>query len=358
MSQRQHSHSQRFVFFGFLAVFGGLTVLFLIGVVLVFLLTSGNFPPNVHRPPDEHGNPLACLIPLLFLVLALALGRLGFRRFAKPFAEIMAATDAIAQGNLSVNLPENGPKPMQAMMHSFNNMTAELARADQQRRNLTIDIAHELRNPLHIIQGNLEGMLDGVYEPNPENLIATLDETRLLARLVADLQILSLSEAGQLPLHPCRFHVADLVADMTTSFSARAAEQDVDLQSNSDPDAELFADYDRLDQVLSNLMANALRYTPAKGHIKLRAETVSGQVRITLSDSGTGIPSEDLPFIFDRFWKGDRARTRDGTGSGLGLAIARQLVRAHGGSIAAASQPGQGTTFTVELPLAEIHQNG
>jgi signal transduction histidine kinase len=215
---------------------------------------------------------------------------------------------------------------------------------------MTADIAHELRTPLHIIQGNLEGMLDGVYEPNPENLSNTLDETHLLARLVNDLQTLSLAEAGQLPLHPTRFPVADLLADVATSFSAQMAEQGVDLQVDPpDPAIELFADYDRLDQVLSNLVANALRFTSPLGKINLRAVIDLDLVRITVSDNGAGIPAEDLPYIFDRFWKGARARTRDGTGSGLGLAIARQLIRAHNGTIDVTSQLGQGTTFTIEL---------
>ncbi len=343
---------RRFVFWGFLALFGGLTLFFLFGIGLVFWLVTGDFPPDFGRP--THFNPLACLIPLVFLVFASALGRIGFHRYARPFAEIMSATNSIAQGDLSVRLSENGPRPVRAMAQSFNNMTSELARAGQQRRNLTADIAHELRNPLHIIQGNLEGMLDGVYQPNSENLAATLEETRLLSRLVADLQTLSLAESGQMPLHPSRFLLGDILADVATSFSPRAAEQNVVLQASSPPDIFITADYDRLDQALSNLVANALRHTPPGGRIILNAVSTPAQVRITVADTGSGIPQQDLPFIFDRFWKGDRARTRDGAGSGLGLAISRQLLRAHGGDIQVTSLPGQGTTFTLELPSEQI----
>jgi signal transduction histidine kinase len=199
-------------------------------------------------------------------------------------------------------------------------------------------------------------MLDGVYDPTPENLTAILDETQLLSRLVTDLQTLSLSEAGQLPLHPTRFLVIDLLADVVTSFSTYTADQKVELQTNCDPLIMLFADYDRLDQVLSNLVVNALRHTPPGGRIFLKAHSLSGNVNITVSDNGSGIPAEDLPFIFDRFWKGDRARTRDGVGgSGLGLAIARELVHAHGGDIEVSSQPGQGTTFTIRIPFVEVN---
>jgi two-component system sensor histidine kinase BaeS len=144
------------------------------------------------------------------------------------------------------------------------------------------------------------------------------------------------------------------LADVTTSFSPRAAEQNVDLQASSPPDHFITADYDRLDQALSNLVANALRHTPAGGRITLHALSTPAQVRITVADTGSGIPLQDLPFIFDRFWKGDRARTRDGAGSGLGLAISRQLLRAHGGDIQVTSLPGKGTIFTLELPSEQI----
>lgn len=344
---------RRFVFWGFLLLFGGLTVFFLLGIGLVFWLVTGTPPTDFQRPQNWHFNPLVCLIPIFFLMAASIMGRFGFRRYARPFVDIMSATDAISRGDLSVRLSEHGPRPIREMARRFNHMTSELARADQQRRNLTTDIAHELRNPLHIIQGNLEGMLDGIYEPTPDNLSSMLDETRLLARLVADLQTLSLAESGQLPLHPTRFPLADLLEDVTASFSPRAAEQGVTLASECPPELTILADYDRLDQVLSNLVANALRHTPSAGSIRLQAVSSEGIIQVTVTDTGSGIDPADLPFIFDRFWKGDRSRTRVGSGSGLGLAIARQLVRAHGADITAASQPGQGTSFMLEFPSAE-----
>jgi len=201
----------------------------------------------------------------------------------------------------------------------------------------------------------------GVYDPTPETLGDTLDETRLLARLVADLQTLSLVENGQLPLHPTRFCLADLLDDVAASFASRAAELGVDLQAESAPGLELTADYDRLDQALSNLVANALRYTPRGGTIRLRAAAAGTQagnatrsapsVRLTIQDTGAGIPAEDLPFIFDRFWRRDKSRARSAhPHSGLGLAITRQLILAHSGTIAVESTVGQGTTFTIELP--------
>lgn len=348
---RERRHN-RYLSRNFMGFFGGISFLFMVGIIVMIVLFIAR--PELfdwQHISREHPPWFLCLIPLAFILLAGFIGRISFRRVGKPLVNILNAIDAVERGDLSVRLDESGRGPFGTVMRSFNRMTIELERAEQQRRNMTADIAHELRNPLHVIQGNLEGMLDKVYEPNSENLSATLDETRLLARLVTDLQTLSLAETGQLPLHPTRFVLADLLADVVTSFSAYAAEQGVDLTSESAVGLEIQADYDRLDQVFSNLVSNALRYTPKGGTIRLKAERSNDIANITVKDSGEGIPVEDLPYVFDRFWKGDRARTRDGTGSGLGLAIARQLVCAHGGSITVNSRPGEGTVFTIELPL-------
>jgi two-component system OmpR family sensor kinase/two-component system sensor histidine kinase BaeS len=344
-------HKRHFLFRSFIALFGILSLLYFIGLSITTYLLSENTSISLQFPPRIRFFIALFLIPVVIFLLAGVIGRLSFRRLGAPIINIMTAIDEVSKGNLDTQVGEIGPRYFRNLAHSFNRMTGELARAEQQRRNMTADIAHELRTPLHIIQGNLEGMLDGVYEPTPENLNAMLDETHLLTRLVSDLQTLSLAEAGQLPLHPTRFPVADLLNDVVASFSSHAAGQSVTLQANVETTVELNADYDRLDQVLSNLVANALRYTPEGGSITLTTRADAAQVIITVTDNGAGIAPEDLPYIFDRFWKGDRARTRDGAGSGLGLAIARQLVRAHGGSIEAASQVGQGATFTITLPI-------
>jgi signal transduction histidine kinase len=234
-------------------------------------------------------------------------------------------------------------------------MTEELERADQQRRNLTADVAHELRTPLHIIQGNLEGILDGVYAPTEAHVGATLDETRALARLVDDLRTLSLAEAGQLPLTWESVDVSELLGDVGTSISGQAEAAGIDLRVEADADPSTLmvsADVGRLGQVLNNLLANALRHTPSGGVITLQAERIQQAIHIVVRDTGEGIPAEDLPFIFDRFWRGDRSRSHArGAGSGLGLAIVQQLVQVHGGSISVKSEAGKGTTFTIELPV-------
>ena len=298
-----------------------------------------------------------CGLSLALPLLAATLAARAFRGIATPLADVMAAADAVAEGDLSarVPVPRHGDNEFKRLAQSFNRMTEELERADQRRRNLTADVAHELRTPLHIIQGNLEGILDDVYSPSVEHIGATLDETRLLARLVDDLRTLSLAEAGQLPLVWESVDVTDLLADVSTSFSGQAEAAGIALRvETGDGLPAITADVGRLDQVLSNLMANALRHTPSGGTITLQAEPIRDGVRITVRDTGEGIPAEDLPYIFDRFWRGDRSRSRaGGAGSGLGLAIARQLVQIHNGRIGVESEQGQGTTFTIELPAGE-----
>jgi signal transduction histidine kinase len=339
---QERSRASRFVpfaIFFFIAIFlfigGAAALLYLIfseysGVRNIWLLVCGA--------------PFAVVILAIFTMFTL------YTRYGRPVQQIINAIDSIAEGNLSVRVPNDDSPQFGEIIKRFNKMVSELERAEQQRRNLTADIAHELRTPLHIIQGNLEGILDGVYQPTTEHLNNTLDETRLLTRLVNDLQTLSLAETGQLPLHPTRFLLADLIQDLTSSFASHAASLGIDLETNvSNPHQELTADYDRLNQVLSNLISNALRHTPQGGTITIGAESLSNGTRITLNDTGMGIAAEDLPFVFDRFWRADKSRS-ERTHSGLGLAIAKQLIHAHGGTIEVQSEVGKGTTFTIELP--------
>lgn len=343
------------MFFRFLALFGLLVLLVAGGMTIFALLLTRRMggTPDTAVLVWISGCGLALALPILAVVLAVR----TFRRVANPLAAIMNAADAVAEGDLSVRVPEfSGRNEFTRLAHSFNNMTEELERADQQRRNLTADVAHELRTPLHIIQGNLEGVLDGVYEPTPEHLEATLDETRLLARLVDDLHTLSLADAGQLPLKMEPVNVADLLADVATSFSGQAEAQGVELGVDTailPPNTQIQGDAGRLDQVLSNLVVNALRHTPENGRITLSAKLVDDGVEIQVTDTGEGIPEADLPFVFERFWRGDRARTHSGgAGGGLGLAIAKQIVVAHNGRIAVTSTPHQATTFTLTFPVA------
>lgn len=297
---------------------------------------------------------LVLSLPLLAILSALRLSR----GFINPLAHVMAAADSVAAGDFSVRVPETGRGEFGRLAQSFNRMVEELERATQLRRNLTADVAHELRTPLHIMQGNLEGILDGVYQPDAQHINLLIDETRRLTRLVEDLRTLSLAEAGQLSLKLETVDLYELLEDTATSFSGQAEAAGVALSiSNSSQAGPLYlqADADRLDQVLTNLVANALRHTPSGGKITLSAGASSNEpnsVQIRVADNGSGIPAEDLPFIFDRFWSADRLRQNTrGDVSGLGLPIARQLVQAHGGRISVESQLNQGTTFTITLPI-------
>jgi two-component system OmpR family sensor kinase/two-component system sensor histidine kinase BaeS len=299
---------------------------------------------------------LFCGAPVILAAFLLLTLFSLYTRYGRPLEQLFETINAVEAGDLSARVPENKSELYSNLFQRFNKMVGELERAEQQRRNLTADIAHELRTPLHIIQGNLEGVLDGVYQPTTEHINNTLEETRLLTRLVNDLQTLSLAETGQLPLHLARFPIGDLIADLTSSFSSRAASLGIDLRTHlANPHQEINADYDRLNQVLSNLISNALRHTSQGGSISIETESGSGDkggVRILVKDTGSGIPPGELPFVFDRFWRGDKSRT-ERTHSGLGLAITRQLIHAHGGRIDVQSEgiPGRGTTFTIELPL-------
>ncbi len=344
-------HSKRrFLFWRIARIFLMALALFLLGMgVLAFLLTrlfGGGQQATVLLWV------LGCGLALAFPLLAISLVARSFSGLFNPLARIMAAADAVAEGDLKTRVPEEGRGEIRRMAQSFNRMVAQLQRSDELRRNLTADVAHELRTPLHVIQGNLEGIQDEVYQPDAEHISLLLEETRQLSRLVEDLRTLSLSEAGQLSLKREPIDVEGLLEDVATSFSGQAEAAGVALKVELAPPGaplSLTADAGRLDEVLSNLVVNALRHTPSGGTITLSARPGQDSVCLQVTDNGSGIPAADLPFIFDRFWRGD---TKDPRGSGLGLAIARQLVQAHGGQINVESQPGQGTTFTIELPAA------
>lgn len=343
---------RRFLFFRFARVFGLMTLLVVGGIaILVWLIARWI--------TGDHQIPVlvwvgGCLLGVGLPLLGWGIAVHAFRDIARPLADLMDATDAVASGDLHVRVTEESPGDFGRVAQTFNRMTRELERAEEQRRNLTADVAHELRTPLHIIQGNLEGLLDGVYQPTAQHINAILDEMRWLARLIDDLRILSLAESGQLVLHKEAIAVDELLTDVSTSFCGQAEAGGIQLciaRNDELAGMTMSADERRLYQVLGNLVVNALRYTPSGGTITLRGERVQGSVRLIVRDTGKGIPPEDIPSIFDRFWRGDPSRSHtDGVGGGLGLAIARQLVQAHGGSIEVESQPGQGATFTVQLP--------
>ena len=262
-----------------------------------------------------------------------------------PLRAVMDAADRVADGDYTVRVRERGPLPLRALAHSFNAMTLRLAHADRRRRDLMADVAHELRTPLSVLQGRLEGLLDGVYPRDDAQLAALVDETHVLSRLIEDLRTLALADAGALRLERESTDVAALVRDTVLAFEPEAARQGVTLAVTPAGGPVVDLDPVRIRQVLANLLSNALRHTPAGGAITVSVDAGRDAVTVAVADAGEGIAAEDVPLIFDRFYKGQASR-----GSGLGLTIARQLVVAHGGGIRAASQPGAGTTVSFSLP--------
>ncbi len=288
---------------------------------------------------------------LALTAILLALAAFFSGRISKPLRQLDAAAHAMAAGNLQVRVQPGPVREVADLARSFNRMADTLEDADRQRRQLTADVAHELRTPLSIIKGRLEGIEDGVYRADPEQVAGLLDEVSLLERLIEDLRLLALADAGQLTLAPELVDPAGLLQDARRSFAQQAQERGVALQVAAGPALpELTADPQRIAQVLGNLVSNALRHTPAGGMVALAARAQPDGVLFEVRDSGVGIAPEDLPRIFDRFFRADSSRARASGGAGLGLAIARRIVEAHGGRIWATSAPGQGTAVHFILP--------
>jgi two-component system OmpR family sensor kinase/two-component system sensor histidine kinase BaeS len=353
------------LFFRFVLVFGlfvllGCGGLAALGALLLLMLQRLQlpFPPPVQVEPDYFRRLIPLLLGLAFLFfLALRwVGRLAARRYTSPLSETMRVADLLAEGDLSARVTVEGSGEFRRFSRSFNRMAEALEVSDRQRRELLADVAHELRTPLTIIQGNLEGLRDDVYEATPDHIDLILDEAKMLGRLVDDLRLLTLAEAGQLALHRQALDVQQLLDDVREAFVYQAGEAGITLIVQAPAMLPtLQADPQRLGQVLGNLVANALRHTPRGGVVTLGASLLleSELLELRVTDTGEGIAAEDLPRIFDRFWRADPARSHEtGAGSGLGLAIAKSLVEAHDGHIRAESQPQQGTTVRFVLPVS------
>jgi signal transduction histidine kinase len=286
------------------------------------------------------------VVVLLFAVAAAARAFGAMRRFGNPLRAMMDAAEQVAEGDYTARVREEGPRPMRALAHSFNTMTAKLQSADRQRRDLMADLAHELRTPLSVLQGRIEGLIDGVYKPEPGEFEQLLDQTKVLSRLIEDLRTLALSDAGVLTLQKETTDLVHLVRTVTRNFEPEAQRQSVDLRVHV-PSTPIALDIDavRIQEVLANLLSNAMQHASSRRVVDVMLEKSPEGVVITVKDDGSGMSQDNVAHLFDRFYK--RAGSQ---GSGLGLAIAKQLVCAHGGQIAAASVPGQGTTVKVILP--------
>jgi len=288
---------------------------------------------------------------LAVTILALLFAWLMARNLIRPLRELNAATQSIAQGNLENQVAIATQDEIGDLAASFNAMTASLKRSRDLRRQMTADIAHELRNPLSIILGNAEALSEGVLPATPETLEIIYDEAKHLSRLVDDLRTLSLSESGELSLQRSLVKPVELLERAASAYARHAADKGVTILVEAAPDLPpVNVDIERLGQVLANLLDNSLKHTPAGGSIRLSAGLAADAVEISVQDSGSGIPSADLPFVFDRFYRGKQTSSRVKDGSGLGLAISRALVELHHGQIRAESGEELGTTITLRLP--------
>ena len=343
-----HWRARRRRFFGFLAVvallllmlslYGIASIAWMAAARIGLVASSGSATPALWFV----GGLIGVAVTLVALVA---------RHVAMPIGGVLDVIDRVAGGDYEARVIERGPPPIRAIARALNTMVARLQDHDRQRRDLMADLAHELRTPLTVMQGKLEGMLDGVYRPDPDQLTQLLEETHVLSRLVEDLRTLALSESGALKLQKESIDVADLARDVGHAFGGDAAARQVTLTVDAPADlAPVEVDPLRIREVLTNLLSNALRHTPAGGAVAVRvAPAATAGVSVEVRDTGRGMTAEEIARAFDRFYKGSDSR-----GTGLGLTIARSLVTAHGGEIRASSAPGGGTTITFTLPKSEI----
>ena len=331
-----------FLIFNFFAFIGFLALLRF--VLAPFIEFHG--VPSLDRP--DFIFPLG--IAGFFLIIAAVFwGVRNLRRMSNPLDELADASRKVAEGDFSARVNIMGPPEVRTLLHGFNSMAERLQTDDQRRRTMLADVSHELRTPITVIQGNVEGILDGLYPADEARLMSIMEETQILSRLVDDLRTLALAESGSLKLTRELINLSDLIRDTVAGFESQSLEKDVRFELSLADVKEVNVDPLRLREVLSNLVGNALRYTPAQGVVKVSlTESTSGLERgvlISVEDSGAGIPSADLPHVFERFYK-----SSDSGGMGLGLSIAKYLVETHGGKIWAESEVGKGSKISFIIP--------
>jgi two-component system, OmpR family, sensor histidine kinase BaeS len=319
------------------------------------VIDAGRAPPlNDREAQYVAGTNQALLLAALgAAVIALLLGVVLARTLTQPVRDLTRAIEAMSRGELRQEVPVRSADELGTLTQAFNQMSADLARANELRRQQIADIAHDLRTPLTVITGYIEALRDDVLKPTPARFEAMNNEALHLKRLVDDLRTLSLADAGELPMQIERLAPRALLDRLAAAHAPQAAERQIALAVSAGPDVpDVDVDPERMAQVLGNLVTNALRHTPAGGRIDLSARAEGARVALVVVDTGEGIPADALPHVFDRFYRGDPARSQQDGESGLGLAIAKSIVEAHGGTIAVASTFGHGTTFTITLPVA------
>jgi two-component system sensor histidine kinase BaeS len=315
----------------------------------------------INRPVYRIGAPGAAFLDrinlqilvgaMVAVVLALLLAIFLARTLTRPIRELTLATQVVAAGKPAQQVPVRSRDELGQLATSFNRMSSDLSRSLELRRQMTADIAHELRTPLSIIVGHAEAVHDGVLPASTESFEIIREEAGRLEHLVEDLRTLSMADAGELKLaiQPC--NVAELLRSAERTYAHQTRQKDISIETRLDPDLpDINVDIQRMKEVLSNILDNALRYTPQAGRITMSAAAVDNQVEIRIKDSGPGVATDDLDKVFERFYRTEASRNREEGGSGLGFAIARSIIEKHDGRIWAESQPGEGLSVIIRLP--------
>ncbi len=286
-------------------------------------------------------------------VISLLIARWLARGMTQPLRDMAAAARAMETGDYTVRVVTTSRDEVGQLAAAFNRMSAELAVLEKSRRDLVANVSHELKTPITAIRAHLENLADGVEQPDPKTLQVMLAQTERLGRLVDQLLDLSRLESGEVPMYMEVTTLEPIVARVLSEISVGHAVTDVALQNEVAADLAATADQERIHQVLYNLVDNAVRFTPPGGTVVVAATRQDDRVVVDVRDSGVGIAPEHLPRLFERFYRADASRSREGGGTGIGLAIARSIVESHGGRITASSEPGRGSSFTFDLPAAE-----
>ena len=289
---------------------------------------------------------------LIGAVIALILGIVLSRTLTRPIRELTTATHAVSEGDLSQQVPVRSNDELGELARAFNKMSLELSRSIHSRKQMTADIAHELRTPLSLILGHAEAVHDGVLPPTRENFEIIREEAARLEHLINDLRTLSLADAGELSIQLQTIEPQRLIQEVASLYQYQSQRKNIAFSLNIAPHLpNIDVDPGRMTQVLTNILDNAIRHTPEGGTIMLSAREANEQVELAIQDSGPGLKPEDLERIFERLYRADPSRQREDGGSGLGLAIARSIVQAHGGQLSAESEPGKGLKILIHLPV-------